>query len=379
MQVQLLRNTRVFVSTVTTGFTKANTFEILVGDDLSFGQTSTNTDITLDEAGPKPTRGSRRFRDAIDPGEWSFSNYILPIQAADAGAIVSTPDQILWHCLASGSPYAPGTKEKGVYQDKMNQVVSFKDSQYHELSKAHLYMLVDSLWFKASDIQVNTAEISVDISDIARVTWSGNAGLIEPLASQPFDPAVVGITDAEFVRLQNSYIKNKLSILKVVNNAPSGLTYDQIGITAANITISNNISYLTPSTLNRVDRPIGYFTGGLDVSGSLECYLNDVANGSSDLWKLLTQMTGTVNSFKIQLMIGGYYASNMVPGVVVHLPAAHLSVPELQTEDAMGLSIEFKGIGSDMAAGDEVRFCMAPNLNKTKIDQFLTSGFVTLV
>lgn len=377
MAVQLLRNTRVFVSTVTTGFTKANTFEILVGDDLSFGQTSTNTDITLDEAGPKPIRGARRFTDAIDPGEWSFSNYILPIQAADAGAIVSTPDQILWHCLASGSQFDPSVKEKGVYQDNANQVVSFKDSQYHELSKAHLYMLVDSIWFKAENLQINTAEISVDISDITRITWSGNAGLIEPLSAQPFDPNALGITDAEFIRLQNSYIKNKLSILKVVNNAVGGATYDQIGITAANITISNNISYLTPNTLNRIDRPIGYFTGGLDVSGSLECYLNDVANGSSDLWKLLTQMTGSVNSFKIQLMIGGYYANSMVPGVVVHLPNAHLSVPELQTEDAMGLNIEFKGMGTDMSAGDEVRFCMAPNLNRAKIDEFLTTGFVT--
>lgn len=379
MSIQLLRNTRVFVSTVTTGFTKANTFEILVGDDLSFGQTSTNTDITLEEAGLAPIRGAKRFTDALDPGEWSFSNYVLPIQANDAGAIVSTPDQILWHCLASGSPFVPATKEKGVYQDKMNQVVSFKDSQYHELSKAHLYMLVDSIWFKAGNIQVNSAEISVDISDIAKVNWSGNAGLIEALPSQPFDPALIGITDAEFVRLQNSYIKNKLSILKVVNNASGGLTYDQIGITAATITISNNISYLTPSTLNRIDQPIGYFTGGLDVSGSLECYLNDVPNGSVDLWKLLTQMTGSANSFKIQLMIGGYYSTPMVPGIVVHVPTAHLSQPELQTEDAMGLSIEFKGIGTTMSAGDEVRFCMAPNLNKTKIDQFLSTGFVTLV
>lgn len=379
MSVQLLRNTRVFVSTVKTGFTTANTFEILVGDDLSFGQTSSNTDITLDEAGPKPIRGSRRFTDAIDPGEWSFSNYILPIHAANAGQIVSTPDAILWHCLSSGSAFAPATTEKGVFQNKMNQVVSFKDSQYHELAAAHLYMLVDSVWFKAENLQVNTAEISVDISDIARITWSGNAGLIEAMDVQPFDPVALGITDAEFIRLQPSYIKNKLSILKIIDNAAGGLTYDQIGITGATITISNNISYLTPNTLNRVDRPIGYFTGGLEVSGSLECYLNDVANGSSDLWKKLTSSTGQVNSHKLQLMIGGYYATSQVPGVVIHLPQAHLSVPELQTEDAMGLSIEFKGMGTDMSQGDEIRFCMAPDLNQTKINQFLTTGFVTVV
>ncbi|AZV02016.1 hypothetical protein [Aeromonas phage Akh-2] len=44
------------------------------------------------------------------------------------GAKVSTPDAILWHCLSSGSAFNPAVKEKGVFQDKMNQVVSFKDS-----------------------------------------------------------------------------------------------------------------------------------------------------------------------------------------------------------------------------------------------------------
>lgn len=373
MSVQLLRNTRVFVSTVKTGFTKANTFEILVGDDLSFGQTSTNTDITLDEAGPKPIRGSRRFTDAIDPGEWSFSNYLLP--SVVSGKIV-TPDAILWQCLSSGSVYNPTIKEKGVYQDQVNQVVSFEDSQHHELTKAHLYMLVDSVWFQAEDLQVNTAEIAVDITDIARVTWSGNAGLIEQLATQPFDPAVIGITDAEFIQLQGSYIKNKLSILLVEDNQDNTV-FDKIGITGATVTIGNNINYLTPNTLNRVDRPIGYFTGGLDVSGSLECYLNTVQSGSADLWSRLSQGTGSVNSYSVALMLGGMYTDRQVPGVVIHMPNAHLGVPELQTEDAMGLNIEFKGMGSDMSAGDEVRLCMQPNLDATKINQFLDTGFVT--
>ena len=378
MSVMLLRNTRVFISSVLTGFTTENTKEILVGDDLSFGQTSSNTDITLEEAGPAPIRGSRRFTDSIEPGEWSFSNYLLPIQANDVGAIVSTPDAILWHCLSSGSPVNTTVKEKGVFQDKANQVVSFKDSQHHELSKAHLFMLVDSIWFKAENLQINSAEISVDITDIARVSWSGNAGLIEPLPAQPFDPDLLGVSDAEFIRLQGSYIKNKLSILKVTDNK-TDTVYEKIGITGASLSISNNISYLTPNTLNRVDRPIGYFTGGLDISGSLECYLNDVASGSSDLWKALTESTGSVNSYTISLMIGGYYENSEVPVVVINLPNSHLSVPELQTEDAMGLSIEFKGMGSDMSAGDELRLCMAPKLNRAKIDQFLADGFVTPV
>lgn len=372
MGVMLLRNTRVFVSTVETGFTTANTWEILTSDDLSFGQTSSTSDITLTEAGPAPVRGSKRFTDSIEPGEWSFSTYILPVLSTN----VKTPDAILWQCLSSGSVFDPTKKEKGVYQDAKNQVVSFKDSQYHELTKAHLYLLVDSVWFKAKDLAVNNAEISVDIEDIAKISWSGNAGFIEPLSVQPFDPVTLGITDAEFLSYQPSYIKNKLSILLITDNKDS-TKFDKIGITSASVSIGNNISYLTPTTLSRVDRPIGYFTGGLDVSGSLECYLNTDANSSAALWKRLANDVGSVNSYTVALMIGGMYDTNPMPGVVIHLPKAHLSIPELKTEDAMGLSMEFKGMGTDMSSGDEVRVCMAPNLTKVKIEQFLTTGFVT--
>ena len=106
MSVLLLRNTRVWVSTVEAGFTTANTQEILVQDDLSFSQKSATTDINIDEAGPKPTRGSKRFTDAIDPAEFSFSTYILPYlddkgtAGNTADDVVLTPDWMLWHALA---------------------------------------------------------------------------------------------------------------------------------------------------------------------------------------------------------------------------------------------------------------------------------------
>ena len=66
-----------------------------------------------------------------------------------------------------------------------------------------------------------------------------------------------------------------------------------VAITGATVTISNNITYLTPATLSRIDRPIGSFTGSFDVSGSLQCYLDTKVGGSSLLWQKIVNSTGS--------------------------------------------------------------------------------------
>lgn len=372
MAVSLLRNTRLWVSSVTSGFTDANTQEILIGDDLSFSQGASETDITVSEAGAIPTRGSRRFTDSINPVEWTFSNYILPIAATLTPFTVSTPDYLLWHSLSTGSAPNLTVNDGGVYQNASNQVVSFIDSKYHELYKLNIYMYVDGIWYVITGAQVDSAEITTDITDIAKVTWKGFGLLLSPLGSQPFDPSLIGISDAEFLAYQNSYIKNKLSILDIKDNSDSQV-FNGVAITGATITINNNITYLTPTTLNRVDRPIGSFTGALDVSGSLQCYLDNKSGGSSALWQKIVNATGSVNSFEIALTVGGKYATAS-PGLIFKLPRAQLSVPELQSADVLGLNINFKGLGSSLTSGDEIIIGMSPNFTKTTIGKFIEFG-----
>lgn len=372
MSVSLLRNTRLWVSSVTSGFTDANTQEILIGDDLSFSQGASETDITVSEAGPTPTRGSKRFIDAINPVDWTFSNYILPLAATLTPFSVSTPDYLLWQSLSTGSVPNLTVNDGGVYQNASNQVVSFVDSSYHELYKLNIYMYVDGTWYVITGAQVDSAEISTDITDIAKVTWKGYGLLLSPLGSQPFDPSLIGISDAEFLAYQNSYIKNKLSILDIKDNSDAQV-FSGVAITGATITISNNISYLTPTTLSRVDRPIGSFTGALDVSGSLQCYLDTKSGGSSALWQKIVNATGSVNSFEINLTVGGKYATAS-PGLIFKLPRAQLSVPELQSADVLGLNINFKGQGSSLTSGDEITIGMSPNFTTTTIGKFIQYG-----
>lgn len=368
MSVQLLRNTRIFVSTVTTGFSTANTQEILVQDDVSWGQDSNSTDITLNEAGPKPTRGSKRFNDSLNAAEWSFSTYILPYDAAGKQIL---PDHLLWYGLATGAALKlDGTT--GVFQNDTNFVVNFKDNSYHELAMIHIYILTDGAWSVIRNCQVGQAEVNVDIDDIGRVTWSGNGTRLETLSTQPFSPATLGISDALYATIQNSYIKNKLTILKLKNNASGGKTYD-IPITGGSFTMNNNVTYLTPNVMSRVDIPIGSFTGSFELTGSLTAYLNDKSNGSIQLYKDLIADLKAVNDFELSLILGGEYDTAR-PAAVLVAKHAHLNVPTIETDDVLGTSIEFKAIPTDMDTGDEGFLGFSSKYTKTSIAKLIATG-----
>lgn len=368
MSVQLLRNTRIFVSTVTTGFTKANTQEILVQDDVSWSQDSNSTDITLNEAGPKPTRGSQRFNDSLNAAEWSFSTYILPYDNAGKQIL---PDYLLWHGLSTGAAVnLAGTT--GVFQNATNLVVNFKDNGYHELAMLNIYILTDSSWSVIRNCQVGQAEVNVDIDDIGRVTWSGNGTRLETLSAQPFDPKTIGIDDALYAKIQSSYIKNKLTILKLKNNATGGKTYN-IPITGGSFTMNNNVTYLTPNIMSRVDVPIGSFTGSFELTGSLTAYMNDTANGSIQLYKDLVSDLKAVNDFEVAIILGGEYDTAR-PAAVLVAKHANLNIPSIETDDVLGVSIEFKAIPTQMDAGDEGYLGFSSKYTKTSIAKLITSG-----
>ncbi|BBL19318.1 major tail protein [Vibrio phage KIT04] len=384
MSVQLLRNTRLWASVAKPGDTidSTNTWEVLIQEDFAFNQDGNSTDINLDEAGPRPTRGSKRFNDNLNPADWNFSTYLIPYE--DTTKL--TPDYALWHCLASGSPLDINSDE-GVKSNATNMVVKFTDNQYHQLNTLTLYYLVDNVWYKIHDVQINQAEISVDIEGIGMTAWSGQGTKVEPLGTtQPFDPndSSLSFDDTKvFINGKGKYIKNKLTTLFIKDNKTS-TTYD-IPITGGTITINNNISYLTPNTLSRLDLPIGSFTGTFEVSGSLEAYLRnrDIGDSEDKAAELLNHMItdrSITNSFEIGICLGGVYPNfnattiTDAPGVVVVLPTAHLSVPTTETADVLGTSIEFKGIPTSLDAGNEVYIGMSNEYTADQIRALIKKG-----
>lgn len=382
MSINLSRNTRLWVSTVTTGHNTSNTFEIPVQEGYSFEQANTSSDVTVDEAGATPTRGSKRFNDALDPVSWSFSTYVNPYLLTGDHMVT---DALLWQGLAvkrGGVMDFDSTSTGTVKASATKFTVAFTDNAAHVLTPLYLYFLIDNTMYLVSQAQVGQVEISVDISDIAMNAWSGQAVKYEAITKPAFateaTPGANGDVYNNTTPVAGKYVKvpavrdfivNKLTVMTLNSDAAPGAvpgTNDnyRIPITGATVTINNNVTFLTPSTLSEVDVPIGSFTGTFDVSGSFDAYLRNTGGngtvgseyGSAELLShmLAGSKNRVTNSSNLVFILGGTAASD--PKMYVKIPKAHLAIPTFAVEDIVSTTVEFKGIPSsaDLVSGDEV-------------------------
>lgn len=378
MSKQLLRNARVWVSTVTTGHAKDNTFEVQIKDDLTWAQGNSTSTVEISEAGAAPTRGSKEFNDSLDPVDWSFTTYLRPYLSTfgpdwdpddnvDDEPLVITPDAILWQGLATAADLDI-KNGPGVIGNPTNMIVDFTDNSHHELLKLNIYVLADKIWYLISEGQVGEAAISNDITAIGETAWSGQGTTMTKLASAPFLEADVTSVDCT---LAAPYIKNKLTILKVKDNTT--MKVYSVPITGGSVTISNNVTFLTPNTLSCLDVPIGSFTGTFSVEGEMSAYLDDKVGGTAELMDDIVGARAVTNDFEISVVMGGEYAAG-APACVIHLSNAQVRIPEINTDDVLGVSVSFKGIPTDFDTGDEVLIGMGPTYTAAQIAQFIATG-----
>ena len=385
--------------------TTANTFRVGVLDGYSFSQGSESSDVTINEAGATPNRGSKRFNDALPPAEWSFGTYVRPF--VHGAASFRTADDhdccenIMWAALSgTGLPADSDDSGRGVLIGNTSQngsQVKFDQSDVHELMKLNLYFALENTTYRLNDAQVNQAEIDFSIDGIAQITWSGNATTIDQVDTAMDDPSKYGIADTtsngsgftsgttdtyaegyNFVDTTGpsdaDYLRNKLSTLYLDADAQGGgassnglddKTYD-INITGGSITVANNVTYVTPETIGVVDKPIGSFTGARTITGSMTMYLDTKSNGSNQLLTDLAAATDLVtNIFDMRLYMGvsGAVGSDndamgsddfTAPGVEFNLPKAHLAIPAIEVGDLVSVSVEFAAHGTDLLTGDEM-------------------------
>jgi len=183
--------------------------------------------------------------------------------------------------------------------------------------------------YKIADCVVNEASADFDIDGIATINWSGMGSIISDEGS-----TVPTATITEGTTATNNFIRNRLTTLSAgkypaaaitigatatgivpvvegtrykisvvgdtnwvaigASSAAVGVEFvanDQsttgatgkafkeqtygLVLTGGNVTITNNITFLTPETLGSVNQPIGHVTGARSVSGSFTCYLNN--------------------------------------------------------------------------------------------------------
>lgn len=260
-------------------------------------------------------------------------------------ARVTAVEKHLWNSLVGTADIYAATNTTPAWAESAGSAtLSMTQSDTQALNPFSLVFKVDNTYYKVQTCAVNQAQISFGIDQIAQIQWTGfgttyaevtdTAGLAE-LATIVGAPA-----DAHF-------ITNKLSTVTLVSGiddvgATAGTSYT-LPLTGGDITIANNLTYLTPEILGIVNSSIGYYTGTRAVSGNMTAYLRTGAGNNTG--KLLSDILATSAStpetaFTLSIEIGGKTNANRIELV---LPAAMLTIPTIDIQDVVSTSVAFTG------------------------------------
>ena len=401
------RDTKVFMKWAYDA-TDTALYEIPVLDGFSFSQATNTSEVTLSEAASSSgysKRGRAMFTDSFAPAEWSFSTYIRPTTSDSGNAAASNQhagaskkfavEGPLWAAMSANTydnaiagsgggkvfDSAAATYEPNVFDfQNSNQVAlgvfdlffvlgAAKDSTTGIYETGQDGVTV----YKVANCSVGSASVDFDIEGIAQVAWSGQGQTIEEAVAINTGTSSANLADGstgqaaettkglinEGISATNNYIRNKLTDLVISYDASettgtkgllgsSDTTYS-VTLTGGNITIENNLTYLTPETLGSVNLPLGHVMGTRSVSGNFTCYLNDTSEGSLQLFEDLQESRGVItNAFDLSFAMGG---SSSTPKVTFDLDKCHLELPTHSIEDVISVDVNFHALPSDLSSG----------------------------
>ena len=339
-------------------------YKIPVLDGFSFSQATNVSEVTLNEMATSAgvsRRARQMFTDSYAPAEWSFSTYIRPFKSGGAGSggehdavAHHMVEEALWNALAgSGAVGATGT---AITADGTDCNVAFTNSNKPALDTFDLFFELGSgksnpTIYKIEGCVVNEVTIDFDIDGIATAQWSGFGKIITEESSMTTATIFEGTAAAD----TNNFIRNRLTDLTVTATAAGSITTAYtLTLIGGNITISNNMTFLTPETLGSINQPLGHVTGTRSVTGSFSCYLNTPASGASsaDLFEDIIESTEVItNDFDLTFVIGG---TGNIPRVTMNLNTCHLEVPTHSLDDIVSLTTNFHALPTSVDGTDEI-------------------------
>lgn len=385
-------------------------WQIPVLDGFSFSQSTNTSEITLSEmqnSSGLSRRGRRVFTDSLAPVEWSFSSYVRPYLSTNHRSV----EEVLWAVMAGADNYAAPSYNRTVNVDPAEGTgkvvtnngtkseVVFTQSNRSVLGTCNFYFVMSTdpskpMVYKINNVAINEASIDFEVDGIATINWTGNGAQITDMQSagsvttgtatvpatgtagsiyietdtgnfsiytttdNPVTATTTGTTAT------NNFIRNRLTQLSIIaadtTTFPgSGSGAYSLTITGGNITISNNITYLTPEELGRVNIPIEHVTGARSITGNFTCYLgfDTSSNGgtSSDFFNDLTAtnaLSKVVNDFNVTFQVGGNVSAT--PRMYVKIPKCHIEIPNHAIEDVISIETNFSAYTTDFDTANEV-------------------------
>jgi hypothetical protein len=359
-----------------------NVWEIPVLDGFSFSQAINSSEVTLNEmeSAGVSRRGRQVFNDSFAPAEWSFSTYVRPIiSVVDAtGGWEATGvnnearhhavEESLWANFAAVNNWlATDAWTNAITSSTSNMVIDFNESQTASLGEFSLIFTLGGcapggtpIYYELTNACVNSVSIDFEIDGIATLNWSGYAKSIAE-TTQPTATLYEGIADTD------NFIRNRLTTLTCQagdddaqgTGSPAAYTtfpgvsnngLYSVPLTGGSISFENNLTFLTPEELCKVNYPLRHVSGTRTVGGNFTCYLSDGTGESADLFNDLAAATTVVtNVFTLTFAVGGATA----PYVSILVPQAHLEIPSHSIEDVIAVDVNFSGLPSNLDTPDE--------------------------
>jgi len=244
-------------------------------------------------------------------------------------------------------------------------------SNKNQLQAIGFIFNVDNAWYTVDNSAVDQVSLDFGLDAIAMCAWTVKGTKLNTIAA----PTTITAKDTAAnstgtfgggtltgtfngVSTTAGYITNKLSTVTLkstLGGVGSGALFYNLVLTGGNLTIANNINYVTPSNIGTVNVPIGYFTGNRAVSGTLNAYMRTgtaTDDGTStkpyQVAKLLDTMLSNIASaaetkYKLQIEIGG---SNSGVKVEAEMPGVVLGIPSVDIQDVVSTAITFNAQGT---------------------------------
>ena len=320
MAVFLKRNTNIYISTAAQGSANASNTAQLNVKDFSFNQSANIVEVGRETIDPDQERTLKPYIDRINPVDFSFTTYILPMLEGN----VTSPEENLWISLIGST--------SAISSNASSSVLDFSQGNVPELQNL-------TIWFddpnntegnyRIDNAIVDSADISFDINGIAEIQWRGR-GL--SLVDDGLPPSSTDRTG------QTNYLKNKLSTLSLTSNSVSYA----VALTGGRLRVENKVNFYGRSQIGKTSTPVGHYTGNRAISGTLNFYLKSGTNSTVDLFnEILTNASSDTYESTyltdITINVGG----TTDPRMQIDIPACIMNIPRLNLEEVFTMEVSF--------------------------------------
>jgi len=226
-------------------------------------------------------------------------------------------------------------------------------SNKNQLVKFGMIMVVDSITYVIDNCCLNQADIQFGLDGIAMIAWTGMGTALRQISttaafatSSPY--AITGGLTGNYTYKNTTadFITNKLSTVTLKTGIKGTGTAYNLALTGGQVTINNNVTYVTPANLGVVNQPVGYYTGTRAISGNITAYLRTGTTNTAGLLNTLlaasSTSAGIEPQYQLILYVGGASASTRVE---IEMPMAFVQIPTIDAQAVLSTTINFTAEG----------------------------------